>query len=144
MVNNIKIPESRYAEAALLGSMMVDSTCVAEVVDIVKVEMFVDLEHRTIYQTMTDLYNANSGTFDGMLVRQALEDSGQLKKIGGVEYLARVIESVPSAANVKYYADIVKRKHIERSMIADVDKVQRQYIPLSLFEFFRGHLDIEP
>ena len=60
---------------------------------------------------------------DGVLLRDELERRGQLEKVGGVEYLAKIMESVPSSANVTYYLGIVKDKMLLREIITAAGEI---------------------
>jgi len=110
------LPASIEAEAAVLGSMILDRECVGQVI-----EQFQDLdafsmpEHRLIYDAIVGLYEANS-KIDLVLLRNELTKRDRLKAAGGVDYLVRIAESVPTAANVEYYTRIVKDKAMLRQM----------------------------
>ncbi len=113
------MPESLPAEAAVLGSMIVDPRCIGDVIEVLERSAFYHTEHQIIFDAILALYEKNRGEgIDGVLVRNELERHEQLEAIGGLEYLQRVIESVPSSANVAYYADIVKEKMLLRETIA--------------------------
>ena len=112
------MPESLAAEAAVLGSMIIDPECIGEVVEFMETSAFYRIEHRMIFDALVGLYEKNRGEgIDGVLLRDELEKRKQLEEVGGVEYLARVAESVPSSANVMYYAGIVKDKMLLLSLI---------------------------
>lgn len=113
------MPESLAAEAAVLGSMIVDPRCIGDVVERVDRTAFYHSEHQIIFDAVLALYEKNRGEgIDGLLVRDELERHGQLEAIGGLEYLRRVMETVPSAANVGYYTDVIKEKMLLRETIA--------------------------
>jgi len=112
------MPESLPAEAAVIGSMIVDPRCIGDVVEKIEREAFYHTEHQIIFDAILALYEKNRGEgIDGVLVRDELERHGQLEAIGGLEYLRRVMETVPSSANVEYYADIVREKMLLRETI---------------------------
>ena len=118
------MPESLAAEAAVVGSMIVDPRCIGDVVEILGREAFYHTEHQILFDAVLVLYEKNRGEgIDGVLVRDELERNGQLDQIGGVEYLRRVMETVPSAANVLYYAEIVKEKMLLRETIAAATEI---------------------
>jgi len=112
-----RFPESLAGEAAVLGSIMIDPPCLGEVSQIVNVESFYRYEHRYLYEAMLRLAQRNSGSIDAVLVRDELARMNRLEDAGGVEYLARILDSVPSSANAVYYARIVKDKQILRELI---------------------------
>ena len=123
------MPESLAAEAAVLGSMIIDPECIGEVVEQVKSDAFYRLEHQMIFDALVGLYENSrqqvdkDAAIDAVLLRDELEKRGQLEKVGGVEYLGRVMESVPSAANVMYYLGIVKDKMLLREIIAAAGEI---------------------
>ncbi len=113
-----RMPESLAAEAAVLGSMIIDPECIGDVVELLERDSFYRVEHQLIFDVVVALYERNRGEgIDGVLVRDELESRKVLEEVGGVEYLARVMESVPSSANVTYYAKIVKDKQLLRETI---------------------------
>jgi len=118
------MPESLAAEAAVLGSMITDPECISEVVEQLKMEAFYRTEHQIIFDALVTLYENNKGVaIDAVLLRDELEKRKQLEAIGGVEYLAKVMDSVPSSANVMYYTGIVKDKQLLREMIAVASEI---------------------
>jgi replicative DNA helicase len=113
------MPESLAAEAAVLGSMIVDPRCIGEVIELLGPDAFYHSEHQVIYDAIIALYERNRGEgIDGLLVRDELQRTDRLGDIGGWEYLQRVIETVPSSANVTYYAGIVREKMMLRETIS--------------------------
>ncbi|MBN2019603.1 MAG: replicative DNA helicase [Sedimentisphaerales bacterium] len=117
-LNARAMPESLAAEAAVLGSMVIDPVCTGQVVEILSRDSFYRIEHQLIYDAIVALYEKNRGEgIDGVLLRDELERRKQLEQAGGVEYLGKVLNSVPSSANVGYYANIVKDKQLLRELI---------------------------
>lgn len=118
------MPESLEAEAAVLGSMITDPKCIGEVIEQLTGEVFYRVEHQMIFEALISLYEKNrGGVIDGVLLRDELKRRKQLAEAGGAEYLARVMESVPSSANIEYYTNIVKDKMLLREMIAAATEI---------------------
>jgi replicative DNA helicase len=112
------MPESLAAEAAVLGSMIIDPACIGQIVELLHRESFYRMEHQIIFDALLHLYqNHRSEAIDGVLLRDELERRKQMESLGGVEYLTRIVESVPSSANVLYYANIVSDKALLRDLI---------------------------
>jgi replicative DNA helicase len=112
------MPESLAAEAAVLGSMIIDPQCIADVVEMIETSSFYRIEHQIIFDAIISLFEKNRGQgLDAVLLRDELEKNNKLKEVGGVDYLARIMESVPSSANVMYYTGIVRDKHLLRDLI---------------------------
>lgn len=113
------MPEDLASEAAVLGSMLLDPVCISEVVEKLKAEDFYHQEHRIIFEAIVSLYEKNRGIgVDGVLLRSELGNFKKLDEAGGVEYLAKLMNAVPSSANVLYYAAIVKDKSLLREMVS--------------------------
>ncbi len=118
------LPQSLNAEASVLGSMIVDPRCIPAVMSRLKVVDFFHAEHQLIYGAVLGLYETNNMGVDGLLVCNRLRKEGDLAQIGrgdeqeGVEYLQRIVNTVPSAANVEYYLRIVKEASLRRGYIA--------------------------
>jgi len=118
------MPESLAAEAAVLGSMIIDPECIGQVIEQVTADAFYRIEHRYLFNATIAVYEKNkSGAIDAVLVRDELEKRKQLDDSGGVEYLRKIIESVPSTANVMYYVGIVKNKMLLREIIAAAGEI---------------------
>ncbi len=112
------MPQDLGAEAAVLGSMIIDPRCIGEVIETLNRNAFYHSEHQMLFDAVISLYEKNRGEgIDGLLVRNELERRNQLDAVGGTEYLQRVVESVPSSASVQYYADIVREKMLLRETI---------------------------
>ena len=78
------MPESLAAEAAVLGSMIVDPECINDVIDKLKVEPdpFYRIEHQMIFEALIALYERNKGEgLDGVLLRDELEKSNQIEEV---------------------------------------------------------------
>lgn len=113
------MPESLAAEAAVLGSMIIDPVCIGQVVELLSRDSFYRVENQVIFDAIVALYERNRAEgIDAVLLRDELESRRTLEQAGGVEYLGRLMDSVPSAANVTYYAHIVRDKQLLREMIA--------------------------
>jgi replicative DNA helicase len=113
------MPESLAAEAAVLGSMLIDPECIGEVIELLERDAFYRIEHRHIWDALIGLYEKNKGVgIDAVLLRDELVKRNCLEEAGGIEYIANILDSVPSAANVTYYACVVKDKMLLRELIS--------------------------
>jgi replicative DNA helicase len=118
------MPESVAAEAAVLGSMIIDPECIGQVIEQVDTDAFYRVENRHIFGALIGLYEKNRGeAIDAVLLRDELEKRNRLEAVGGVEYIARIMDSVPSSANVMHYAGIVKDKMLLRETIAAAGEI---------------------
>lgn len=111
------LPFSLEAEQSLLGSILIDQDSFNEIAGIVKSEDFYMESHKQIYLAMQELY-LSSRTIDFVTLIDALVKQGVYENDEkGREYIRVLAEIVPSAANVKDYARIVKDKSVLRSLI---------------------------
>ncbi|WP_296745473.1 replicative DNA helicase, partial [Vagococcus sp.] len=109
-------PQSVEAEQAVLGSVFLDSDSIVEAMEYIEAKDFYRRGHQTIFQIMIDLNNRNEA-IDAITVKEQLEQKKMIEDIGGVSYLSELTLSVPTAANVGYYAKIVEQKSLLRNLI---------------------------
>ncbi|MCM8765543.1 MAG: replicative DNA helicase [Candidatus Omnitrophica bacterium] len=109
-------PQNIEAEMALLGSMLIDEQAVVLGIEKVEPDYFYKDNHRKIFQIIAHLFNHNQAV-DVVTVAEALKKANLLEEVGGPAYLASLASLVPTAANVGYYARIIKEKYILRSLI---------------------------
>jgi replicative DNA helicase len=117
-------PHSIEAEMCLLAAMMLDKDMIGEVVQIVERDAFFQADHQIIFDILLKLYEQNR-PIDAVLVREELLKRQLLEEVGGVQYLAAILNSVPSAAHGKHYAGIVREKFLLRQLIAASDDILR-------------------
>ncbi len=122
-------PHSTEAEMCLLASMMLDSTMLGEVAQIVSGEAFYQADHQIVFDLLIQLYRDNRAV-DAVILREELGKRQVLDEIGGTAYLAQILASVPSAAHGVHYAGIVREKHMLRQLIAASNDILRDaYAP---------------
>src|SRR5271170_6654206 len=113
-------PHSIEAEQGVLGCILLSpNDCLGDCVEKLKddgKEAFYDLRHQTIYETLSEMFNARA-PIDLITVQQNLKDRQLLEQIGGIAYLSQLQDAVPSAANLSYYLEIVREKYLLRRMI---------------------------
>lgn len=107
------------AEAAVLGSMILDRNEVDVVRGILRADDFGKTEHRIVCEAIFGLADEGDGQVDCVRVRDWLLSRGKLAAVGGVEYLVKLAESVPTAANAEYYARAVK-EYTTRRQVAGI------------------------
>jgi replicative DNA helicase len=123
-------PHSIEAEQGVLGCILMSpqdcmSTVVEKITD--RAQVFYDLRHQTIYTELLTMWDART-PIDLIVLMQRLKDGGKLEEIGGFSYLNELQDTVPSAANLIYYLDIVMEKDVLRRMISTcTDVVSRAY-----------------
>jgi replicative DNA helicase len=113
-------PHSLEAEMGVIGcALLSPNECIGECIEKLKDdghEAFYDLRHQTIYGMLATMFNERTPV-DVITLQQRLKDKQLLEQIGGIAYLASLQDSVPSAANLSYYLEIVREKHLLRRMI---------------------------
>lgn len=112
-------PQDLEAEMSLLGALLLDGDAVGPVLEIIPREeahRFYHPDHRRLYELLVDLFDAGQPV-DAVVVRDELIRRNQLDQVGGIEYLVRLTESVPSSANCEHYARIVRDKGTLRDLI---------------------------
>ncbi len=115
-------PQNLEAEMAVLGSMLLDEEAVSISAEKLDATCFYKDTHRKIFQAITDLYNTNKAV-DLITLANALKIDGALDSIGGASYLTSLANAVPTAANINYYAGIVREKYILRTLINNSTKI---------------------
>ena len=115
-------PHDDAAEMATLGGGMLSADAVGEVTEILDASDFYQPRHQTIFQAMVSLF-ANGQRVDPVLVSDALKQMGELEKVGGIDYLSSLVDSVPTAANAVFYAQIVHDNALLRSVITAGTKI---------------------
>ena len=111
-----QMPVSVEAEQALLGSIIVSPDAFDKIGGMISAEDFYVEEHKHIYSALLKMYSQNK-TIDAVTLVNCLVENGDRDEAGGVQYITLITESVPSAANVKDYAKIVKDKSTLRKLI---------------------------
>ncbi|QBI20048.1 replicative DNA helicase [Egibacter rhizosphaerae] len=109
-------PHNLEAEVSVLGSMLLSKDAIAEVNEILRAEDFYRGAHRTIYETIVDLYDRGEPV-DSVVLGDELDRRGLLESVGGVVAISDLISRVPTAANAGYYARIVAEQALRRRLI---------------------------
>jgi replicative DNA helicase len=109
-------PQNIEAEQSVLGGIFIENEAINKVMEILSPDDFYRDAHRKIYDTLIDLSEKDEPA-DLITMSNELRKKNQLDSIGGASYLAFLIDSVPTAANIEYYARIVKEKAILRKLI---------------------------
>lgn len=120
-----KEPQNIDAEISVLGCGFLEKTALDKIMDEVTDEMFYSDENRIIYKAMKNLHT-NNIPVDVATVCNELDKNKDLAKVGGVEYITDIIDSVPSTANLNYYINIIFEKSILRNLINKTTKIQEE------------------
>ncbi len=109
-------PQNIESEMALLGSIMLKPEGIMDAIDIISPDSFYAEKHRIIFQSMLALYS-KSEPIDLLSLTSKLDERKKLEQIGGRSYLTELVNSVPSASNLKHYAEIIQKKSIMRNLL---------------------------
>lgn len=115
-------PQDLTAEQALLGSIMIKPSGLNELISIIAPDDFYSERHRRIYRAMLKLFDKNE-PIDLVSLTSALTEAKQLEAVGGSSYLVELVNTVPSASNLKYYGEIVRKKAQLRRLIDSADRL---------------------
>lgn len=116
-------PQNLTAEKAVLGAMLIDEEAIGAVLERrLDSAFFYSPAHQRIFTAVKRLYEERCKV-DIITLSDRLKGDGALDMIGGAAYLAELIDTVPTAANVLHYADIVKDKGIRRKLIRNATDI---------------------
>jgi replicative DNA helicase len=118
-------PHSIEAEQSVLGGLMLDNSTWDRAADLLTDGDFYRFEHRAIYEAIGRLVQANKPA-DVITVFEQLQSLGRAEECGGLAYLNALAQSVPSAANLRRYAEIVRERAILRKLIEASDDIATQ------------------
>ena len=109
-------PQDIPAEQSVLGGMLLSKDAIAEVIEVIKAVDFYKPAHEAVYGAILELYGRGEPA-DPVTVAALLTKRGDINRIGGAPYLHTLINSVPTAANAGYYAEIVKERAVLRRLV---------------------------
>jgi replicative DNA helicase len=115
-------PNSNEAEQSVLGGLLLDNLAWDRAGDLLTDSDFYRHEHRLIFAAIGALVNASKPA-DVITVFEHLQNMGRANDCGGLAYLNALAQSVPSAANMRRYAEIVRERAILRKLIAASDEI---------------------
>ena len=115
-------PHSIESESSVLGGLLLDNGAWDRVGDLLNDSDFYRYEHRMIYAAICALVNATKPA-DVITVFEQLQSLGKAEDCGGLVYLNALAQSVPSAANMRRYAEIVRERAVLRKLVAASDEI---------------------
>ncbi len=117
-------PFSLEAETAVLGGMFIDREAVTRAIEHINESMFYREANRRLYRAMVRLYERGD-VIDVITVSEELKKTGEMESSGGFEYLAALVDAVPTAANLEYHARIVRDKALLRRLVEQASQIIR-------------------
>jgi len=115
-------PHSIEGESSVLGGLLLDNAAWDRVGDILMDNDFYRYEHRLIYAAIGTLVNASKPA-DVITVFEHMQSQGRAEEIGGLAYLNSLAQYVPSASNIRRYAEIVRDRSILRKLVTASDEI---------------------
>lgn len=118
-------PQAIEAEVSVLGALLIEPEALAKVIEIINESSFYKKAHEKIFLAALQLFEKNE-PIDIVTVSNQLQANGELEIVGGSYYLTQLVNSIPSAANVEYYAQIVQDKAIKRRLIQVCNEISQE------------------
>jgi replicative DNA helicase len=118
-------PQAIAIEEAILGALMLERDALANVLEIIKADMFYKEEHKIIYHAIIELFN-KSKPIDILTLTNELRQNDELEQVGGAYYLTELTNRVASSANIEIYARILVEKYIFRELIRISGEIQEE------------------
>ncbi len=118
-------PQNLEAEQGVLAGLLRDNETLHDVIPLLRAEDFYLDRHQILYQTIRDLYDQNTPV-DALILAEELRRRQEFEKVGGDEALLLLLDSIPHAANTRYYAEIVREKAIGRHVIECANDLLRE------------------
>jgi len=109
-------PQDLAAEQSVLGGMLLSKDAIADVVEVIKPADYYRPAHELIHSAILDLYSRGEPA-DPITVASELVKRGEITRVGGPSYLHTLVNSVPTAANASYYAEIVHERAVLRRLV---------------------------
>ena len=119
------MPNSIEAEQSVIGSMIMDRDAVMSASEILVKEDFYHQQYGLLFQAMVDLFNDRQPV-DLVTLQNKLKEMNVPPEISALEYVKDLVSAVPTSANVKYYAQIVKEKALLRKLIHVNEDIENQ------------------
>ncbi|MGZ3533945.1 MAG: replicative DNA helicase [Thermodesulfobacteriota bacterium] len=120
-------PQHIEAEQSVLGGILIENYAINKVMEILKPDDFYRDSHRKIFEALIVLSERDEPA-DSITLTNELKNSGHLDSVGGASYVASLIDLIPTAANIEYYAKIVREKAILRKLIqTSTDIITQSY-----------------
>jgi replicative DNA helicase len=110
-------PQAIEAERSVLGAALLDSKALARTLEVIEESAFYRPAHRRIFNALVTLWQRKEDAIDAITVADELRRQGDFESVGGATYLAGLMDTVATSANVEYHAQIIKEKAILRRLI---------------------------
>lgn len=119
------MPNSLEAEQSVVGSMIMDKDAIVTAMEMLAQDDFYHKQYGILFDSMIELYNAGQPV-DLVTLQNKLKEKDVPQVISSLEFVRDLVTSVPTSANVKYYANIVKENAMKRSLIRTIDDIENE------------------
>lgn len=119
------MPHNLEAEKSVIGSMFIDREATLTVSEILMADDFYQKQYGIIFESMVELYNENK-PIDLVTLQDKLNEKELPPEYSGVEFIRELVIAVPTSANVKHYAQIVKEKAVLRRLIKITESIANE------------------
>ena len=119
------MPNSLEAEQSVIGSMIMDKDAIVAASEILISEDFYHKQYGILFDAMVELFNAGQPV-DLVTLQNKLKEKDVPPEISSLEYVGDLVTAVPTSANVKYYANIVKEKSVLRNLIKVTEHIENE------------------
>jgi replicative DNA helicase len=116
------LPHNLEAERSVLGAVLIHNDAFNHAAEVLVPRDFYRDAHRRIFEKMVQL-NERGNAIDFVTLKEELSRSGELDEVGGPAYIAALVDGLPHASNVEYYARIVREKSTLRNLIFSANKI---------------------
>ncbi|MBQ9063666.1 MAG: replicative DNA helicase [Eubacterium sp.] len=117
------LPHSTEAEQSVIGSMLMGRDAIMTASEILQQEDFYQPQFGIVFEAMLDLYNAGKAV-DVITLQNRLKEKDVPPEISDMEFVRDLLTAVPTSANIRYYAEIVREKSILRNLIREAEKIE--------------------
>ena len=115
-------PNNLEAEQATLGALLLDAEAIGTVIRYLRPDNFYSLQNQKIFKSIISLFNKGQRS-DLITITDELRQAGELEAAGGPAYIASLTDTVPTSANVEYYARIVLENSVRRALLTISHKI---------------------
>ena len=119
------MPNSLEAEQSVIGSMIMDKDAIVTVMEMLSQKDFYHQQYGLLFQAMVELYNAGQPV-DLVTLQNKLRSMNVPSEVSSLEFIRDLLTAIPTSANVKYYAQIVKDKAVLRRLIKITEEIENQ------------------
>ena len=119
------MPNSIEAEQSVVGAMMMDRAAIIAASETLASEDFYHHQYGVLFDAIVELFNQNKPV-DPVTLQDKLKEKDLPPEISSMEYVLDLIAAVPTAANIRYYANMVKDKAMLRKLIKVAESIQNE------------------